>query len=89
MKKLLFNFLFFASVLLVNKYVQAHYSVNELQKGKLLYQNSLATENPGKIKGFYIKTLFWVETRARNGSIIQSKMEKRKTWILKQVKLSS
>jgi hypothetical protein len=48
----------------------------DLQKGKLLYQNSLATENPGKIKGFYTKTLFWVETCARNGSITQSKIEK-------------
>jgi hypothetical protein len=48
----------------------------DLQKGKLLYQNSLATENPGKIKGFYTKTLFWVETCARNGSITQSKMGK-------------
>jgi len=48
----------------------------DLQKGELLYQNLLATENPGKINGFYIKTLFWMETCTRNGSITQSKMGK-------------
>jgi hypothetical protein len=76
MKKLLFNFLFLHHFYLQINMFKHIILLIDLQKGKLIYQNSLATENPGKIKGFYIKTLFWMETCARNGNITQSKMGK-------------